>query len=339
MTDHVLTILRYQRLLHSHPNFVWWSAAVISLLLGAVALAYSLALSALIILCVFLIGPYSYFRYATISEEPFFGHERFNSTALKIVELNAFRLTVEDIAPINIRVTYRSRFGLLRAQKRFLLFEDSSRFLLITPQRYWYGTDGGRKIISGALISLAIRFLQKPTWVHELKHDEPVLHEEWQFVTKYGERDLRYKDNPLMYQVKRYWASIRLPDDREIDIGAFTKLHAADLYKLLSSIITVVIHPDIQDRDDEVEDNSAEPEHGQEEGPTSDDHEAVSAWYEILEVSSDATLQEIDAAYRSKIKQYHPDLVANLGIKLREIAEQETKNLNSARDKGRPLHI
>jgi DnaJ-class molecular chaperone len=57
-------------------------------------------------------------------------------------------------------------------------------------------------------------------------------------------------------------------------------------------------------------------------------------WYEILGVTSNATYDEIKTAYREQIKLYHPDRVAALGPKLRELAEQETKALNAAYEEG-----
>jgi hypothetical protein len=47
-----------------------------------------------------------------------------------------------------------------------------------------------------------------------------------------------------------------------------------------------------------------------------------------------ATTNEIKAAYREKIKQYHPDLVSGLGEKLRRLAESESQKLKAAKDEG-----
>jgi DnaJ domain len=52
--------------------------------------------------------------------------------------------------------------------------------------------------------------------------------------------------------------------------------------------------------------------------------------FEILGLKPGASTDEIKAAYRDAIKQYHPDYVASLGVELREVAERKTKELNAA---------
>ena len=52
--------------------------------------------------------------------------------------------------------------------------------------------------------------------------------------------------------------------------------------------------------------------------------------YDILGVSSLASLDELKAAYRKKIKICHPDRFAYLGEEMKRLAEEETKALNAA---------
>jgi DnaJ-domain-containing protein 1 len=54
--------------------------------------------------------------------------------------------------------------------------------------------------------------------------------------------------------------------------------------------------------------------------------------HEVLGVSPGASAEEIRAAYQKLIQQYHPDRVAGMGLELRELAEQRTKELNAAYD-------
>lgn len=52
--------------------------------------------------------------------------------------------------------------------------------------------------------------------------------------------------------------------------------------------------------------------------------------FQIFGLLHDASVDEIKAAYRNAIKQYHPDYVANLGPELKEVAERKSKELNVA---------
>lgn len=52
--------------------------------------------------------------------------------------------------------------------------------------------------------------------------------------------------------------------------------------------------------------------------------------YEILGVASDASADEIRAAYQALVRQYHPDRVASMASEFREVAERRTKEINAA---------
>lgn len=53
-------------------------------------------------------------------------------------------------------------------------------------------------------------------------------------------------------------------------------------------------------------------------------------WFYILEVPEDASQEQIVAAYKQKIRQYHPDKVAQMGTEIRELAEHKSKLINAA---------
>lgn len=60
------------------------------------------------------------------------------------------------------------------------------------------------------------------------------------------------------------------------------------------------------------------------------DHRTERDHATVLGVSGDATREAIQDAYRQKMREYHPDRVASLGAKLREVAEAESKLINEA---------
>ena len=55
-------------------------------------------------------------------------------------------------------------------------------------------------------------------------------------------------------------------------------------------------------------------------------------WYEVLEIPESSLREEIVAAYKRRIRQYHPDLVARMGPELRELAERRSRQINAAYD-------
>ena len=52
--------------------------------------------------------------------------------------------------------------------------------------------------------------------------------------------------------------------------------------------------------------------------------------YTILKISSNASWEEISAAYRKMVQMYHPDKVASLAPEYKEIAEKRMRSINAA---------
>lgn len=61
---------------------------------------------------------------------------------------------------------------------------------------------------------------------------------------------------------------------------------------------------------------------------------AAQPWYQVLGISSGASITEIKLAYRQKITQYHPDKVASLGEEIRHIAEHMSRQITVAYREG-----
>lgn len=61
-----------------------------------------------------------------------------------------------------------------------------------------------------------------------------------------------------------------------------------------------------------------------------DDIENDEDWIRILGVSESATIEEVKQAYKSLIKQNHPDRVQGMSQAFKKLAELETKKLNAA---------
>jgi DnaJ-domain-containing protein 1 len=63
----------------------------------------------------------------------------------------------------------------------------------------------------------------------------------------------------------------------------------------------------------------------------------LSNWYRVLGVREAATRDEITAAYKKLISQYHPDKVAQMGAEIRALAEAKSKQINASYDMGMRL--
>lgn len=69
------------------------------------------------------------------------------------------------------------------------------------------------------------------------------------------------------------------------------------------------------------------------EPPAEPAHNAAAAdapWWIVLDLSPHASMTEIAARYRAKLKQYHPDRVNGLAPELVSLADMRTKDLNRA---------
>lgn len=58
--------------------------------------------------------------------------------------------------------------------------------------------------------------------------------------------------------------------------------------------------------------------------------QSLSECYEILDIQPDALPIDIRLAYKRKIMEYHPDKVGGLGVKIKQVAETETRRINAA---------
>lgn len=58
--------------------------------------------------------------------------------------------------------------------------------------------------------------------------------------------------------------------------------------------------------------------------------QSIEECFAILDIKSDALPMDIRAAYKKHISEYHPDKVEQLGTKIKQLAEEETRRINQA---------
>ncbi len=73
-----------------------------------------------------------------------------------------------------------------------------------------------------------------------------------------------------------------------------------------------------------------QPEQEPEKKTSTQNEPSLEAWHETLNVSQQATVEEIRRAYKVLMSQYHPDKVASLGDELKALAERKSKEITSA---------
>lgn len=56
----------------------------------------------------------------------------------------------------------------------------------------------------------------------------------------------------------------------------------------------------------------------------------INTAFQIIGIKNNSTVDEIKSAYKQKLKEYHPDKVANLGMELKVLAEKKTKEINES---------
>lgn len=94
--------------------------------------------------------------------------------------------------------------------------------------------------------------------------------------------------------------------------------------------IIAVFVPSLMETDVSLEDT--EPRARQSDAGTSEPalHDGAREWFEVLGIPEASLREDIVIAYKRKIRQYHPDLVARMGPELRELAELKSKEINAA---------
>ena len=207
------------------------------------------------------------------------------------------------------------------------MVHDAEVFLILTARSYWLWY--GRCLRYGAADTIGIDLIEWEFEVDDTRPDDEIIGQRWLHATKTGGRDHRYNRNYLIEEVRRHGVQLAF-GDLQWNIELYAYDDACTFANALSAmskqgpaLFSSVDQEEASGMGDAVEDQPEEPEEREEERHVRD-------WHEVLGTPVGASFEMIRAAYKDRLKEYHPDRVAHLGEKLRNLANDEAVAINQA---------
>lgn len=272
-----------------------------------------------------------------MGKSDFHNYEPFRSTVRKL-KLLGERTTKREGGPIWIFFTKKYRG--FRAHKPFLVMSNGPDVLMITPCRYWAFVDDSYSVGQNTTLRIAPLIYRKRT------RDRPeeardIRETTWEYTTKSGEPDLRYKDNPERFIIRRYGFTLYLHGNRIWRVTDLTRKQCA--YAINGFVELSGAEPIEQSNTwDNNRDDS--PQNGSDGGESPDDNqekggqrhasaEGHRPWHEVLGVSPSATQEQIVAARNKRVHELHPDrleAIEGLAPEFRKLANDKLAEVNVA---------
>ncbi|MBN9085109.1 MAG: hypothetical protein J0I16_26665 [Rhizobiales bacterium] len=209
----------------------------------------------------------------------------------------------------------------IRAKKPFLYVKcDSSRFIA-TNKTYWLKC--GDNTLSGNTADITMVEFKYDAIVEDDRPDDEVVGSVWQYATKNGERDWRFKDNQEMYRVRRKGLTLQIGkfdlDFYLFSVGAQEEFE--DAFQAVLNGPVALESPSVEvENEDEID----------QAGDFDEQAYYDDAWPAVLNVEPAATIDDITASYLALMEQYNPDHVAHLGEKIRSTANEECEAIKAA---------
>ena len=197
-----------------------------------------------------------------------------------------------------IRVRKRKKHAGIRSASPFLVLQTPNHKLLVTPQTYWLVTRGA--VVAGTTKSIDLDTFDIETKVDRPRGDDEVLGQTWRYATKNDERDLRFNNNDEMWRVRRHGVEIALGDLRWA-IRLYSIANARGFASALAEICDQPLEEEYWSADDD-EAADTDEEDGSSDKGTNPIHER--SWHEVLEISPNASIDEIKRKYRLFLASY-----------------------------------
>ena len=217
------------------------------------------------------------------------------------------------------------------APHQMLVIDSPSRTLWLTPARYWMAIGSNCSMGETRSIS-ASSFLYREKTGSPRKGD--TIHgETWQYATKSGDRDHRYKDNYQVYEVERYGLEIHFRNDLKWQIGGMQKPTSDVTLTAFNTLLgRKTQHSNYQSNGRQEENNKKDRTNRREEAPPPK-QPARRPWYVVLEIEKGASKAQVVAARNNLVRQYHPDRikgVEGLGPEFEKLANDKLVEINAA---------
>ena len=171
------------------------------------------------------------------------------------------------------------------------------------------------------LITVPILLVALTAWV------QPRLIETQKYISEWGRANnipaeaIMHSRSEIQDTINA-WTTVAL-----VSFAAFV---FALLLPLLYRLLLYILHGKAAFRQRPVEPRPQSPPPKSDHHSRPDQTEAKQDPFTVLGVARNATFEEIKSAYRTKMREYHPDKVASLGAELRELAERKAKQINEA---------
>lgn len=170
--------------------------------------------------------------------------------------------------------------------------------------------------------------------------DSQVVDRTWRYVRKDGGPDMRFAGNYQMPIVRYGHIELSSATGLELDFHVSNLSYARHFAQTLSEYIQYHRAPSAKSSDTASSSSRAESSSSQQQRqyrqerarkePTRELPPKDETPYTVLNVSPDASWEEISAAYREMVQKYHPDKVAGLAPEYLVIAEKRMKAINAA---------
>jgi len=184
----------------------------------------------------------------------------------------------------------------------------------------------------GAISYASLQVYASPTrFIEEesVPRDSQIVDYTWRYVRKDGGPDMRFRDNRQIPIALYGYIELSSPTGLDLHFHVSNLSYAQQFAQALSDYIRYCQGPNAGSSSSRTSSRHQYQDQTKKKTREESAPEAENP-YTVLNVSLNASWDEICAAYRKMAQMYHPDKVAGLAPEYREIAEKRMKAINAA---------